>query len=74
MGRAIWRPRYTHEVVVVVVRIIYRAESFYTYKFHVFRVANAAFIRSRDYRTSQFTAREERSFQAEVRVFMGNIP
>ena len=34
----------------------------------------AAFIRTGDYRISQFTTREERSFEAEVRVIMGNIP
>ena len=37
-------------------------------------VTDAAFIRTGDYRISQFTTREERSFEAEVRVIMGNIP
>ena len=35
---------------------------------------NAAFIRTGDYRISQLTTREERSFGAEVQVIMGNIP
>ena len=37
-------------------------------------LTNAAFIRTGDYRISQFTTREERSFEAEVRVIMDNIP
>ena len=37
-------------------------------------ISNGAFIRTGDYRISQLTTREERSFGAEVQVIMGNIP
>ena len=45
-------------------------EDFCEYRFW----SNAAFIRTGDYRISQLTTREERSFEAEVQVIMGNIP
>ena len=42
--------------------------------YYIFEWVYAAFIRNGDYRISQFTTREERSFEAEVWVIMGNIP
>ena len=35
---------------------------------------HGAFIRTREFRISQFTTCEERSLEAEVQINMGNIP